>query len=97
MIKDIVVNLSAGAPHDFTGDFAISVADMFSAHIAGIAFAYEPAVRPAIPHTIVSGLIDAYRTESMKAAKAAVARIRRDDTAGRAVSRVARVDNGSSR
>ena len=73
MIKDIIVNLSAGAPHDFTGDFAISVADMFSAHIAGIAFAYEPTVRPTIPHTIVSGLIDAYRTESMKAAKAAVA------------------------
>ena len=56
MIKDIVVDLSAGAPHDFTASPFRQ--DMFSAHIAGIAFAYEPAVRPAIPHTILSGLIE---------------------------------------
>jgi nucleotide-binding universal stress UspA family protein len=44
MIKDIVVNLSVAKQRDVAGDFAISVAAQFEAHLSAIAFAYEPPV-----------------------------------------------------
>ena len=44
MIKDLVVNLSGRAPADFAADYAISVAKTFGAHVAGIAFIYEPVI-----------------------------------------------------
>jgi len=73
MIKDIVVNLGLGA-HDHAGDYAISVADAFEAHVLGVAFAYEP----IIPGTVMGGIppefIEAQRVESDKRAKAAVSR-----------------------
>src|SRR5438034_1655120 len=42
MIKDLVVNLSAGTDSDVASEYAISVADAFRAHAFGVAFAYEP-------------------------------------------------------
>jgi len=73
MIKDIVVNLGLGA-YDHAGDFAISVADSFKAHVLGVAFAYEP----IIPGTVMGGIppefIEAQRAESDKRARAAVSR-----------------------
>ena len=42
MIKDIVVNLSVSEGGKATGDYAVSVASALDAHIAGIAFVYEP-------------------------------------------------------
>ena len=42
MIKDIVVNLSVGEKAGPAGDYAISVAAAFDAHLAGIAFLYDP-------------------------------------------------------
>ena len=39
MIKDLIVNLSVGAPRDTAADFALSIAEAFEAHVAGIAFA----------------------------------------------------------
>ena len=73
MIKDIVVNLGLGA-HDRAGDFAISIANAFEAHVLGVAFAYEP----IIPGTVMGGIppefIEAQRAESDKRAKAAVSR-----------------------
>ena len=44
MIKDIVVNLSVGEGARPAGDFAVSVAAAFDAHLAGIAFLYDPIV-----------------------------------------------------
>ena len=35
MIKDIVVNLGLGA-HDPAGDYAVSVAEIFEAHVLGM-------------------------------------------------------------
>jgi nucleotide-binding universal stress UspA family protein len=73
MIKDIVVNLGLGA-HDPAGDFAVSVADAFQAHVLGVAFVYDP----IIPGTVMGGIppefLESQRAESEKAARAAVAR-----------------------
>src|SRR5215475_488806 len=38
MIKDLVVNLEHNSERDRSRDFAISIAEAFHAHIAGIAF-----------------------------------------------------------
>ena len=49
MIKDIVVNLSVGPTRDVATDFAVSMAGIFEAHLAGIAFRYnEKAAKTAI-------------------------------------------------
>lgn len=77
MIKDIVVNLSVAPIHDVAGDFAVSIAAAFNAHVTGIAFVYEPApaalVMGSIPAEVIAGL----RRESEEAAKAATARFDR--------------------
>src|SRR5471032_1988075 len=73
MIKDIVVNLGLGT-HDPAGEYAIAVADIFEAHVLGVAFSYEP----IIPGTLMGGIppdfIESQRTESDKKARDAVAR-----------------------
>lgn len=73
MIKDIVVNLGLGE-RDPAGDFAVSVADAFEAHLLGVAFAYEP----IIPGTVMGGippeLIESQRAESNTKARNAIAR-----------------------
>lgn len=80
MIKDVVVNLSIGVSHDPAADYAISVAKTLRAHVAGVAFAYDPpmefgpAVVPAFTGRIPAKMIEAQRVESEKAAKAAIAR-----------------------
>src|SRR6266481_4862278 len=79
MIKDIVVNLSGKgaqdlAPKDFAADYAISVATAFGAHIAGIAFLYEPVIPDGTLGGIPVDLIELQREESSKIAKDAVSR-----------------------
>jgi nucleotide-binding universal stress UspA family protein len=72
MIKDIVVNLSVDRPADVAAAYAISVAEQFEAHLAAIAFAYEP----IIPGTMYGGvppeIIDAGLAESETTASAAL-------------------------
>lgn len=74
MIKDLVVNLAIGAERDYAADYAVSIAETFAAHIAGIAFAYEPALPPTIMGGIPANFIDAQRAEAEKAASEAVSR-----------------------
>ena len=73
MIKDIVVNLGLGAS-DPAGDYAVSIAEAFGAHLLGIAVSYEP----VIPSTVMGGVppevIDGARAESNKRARAAITR-----------------------
>jgi nucleotide-binding universal stress UspA family protein len=73
MIKDIVVNLGLGA-QDPAGDYAVSMAETFEAHLLGIAVAYEP----IIPGTVMGGIppeiIESQRVESNTKARAAIAR-----------------------
>jgi nucleotide-binding universal stress UspA family protein len=42
MIKDIIVNLEHKITGDPARDFAISIAETFDAHVAGVALAYSP-------------------------------------------------------
>jgi nucleotide-binding universal stress UspA family protein len=74
MIKDLVVNLSAGTDRDPAAQFAISIAATFQAHIAGIAFAYDPAMSPTVMDGLSAGWIDAQRAENLAAAQTAAGR-----------------------
>jgi nucleotide-binding universal stress UspA family protein len=74
MIKDLVVNLTGGAPRDFAADYAISIAKTFNAHVGGVAFAYEPVIPGSLLGGIPVDLIEAQRAENAKTANAAVAR-----------------------
>lgn len=71
MLKDIVVNLSVGRTDNVACDYAVSLAEMFEAHVAGVAFAYEPVI-PAVMGGIPADLIDAQWRENQQAAKAAL-------------------------
>jgi len=93
MIKDLVVNLSVDG-HDVAGPFAISVAELFGAHIAGVAFSYDPIIPPTVMGGIPAAYIDQQREENDKAANDAVARF--DEAARRAgVSFESRAISGS--
>ena len=74
MLKDIVVNLSGRAAQDFATDYATSIAATFGAHVAGIAFLYEPVIPDGTLGGIPVDLIELQREENSKAANAAVGR-----------------------
>jgi nucleotide-binding universal stress UspA family protein len=74
MVKDIVVNLTGDAPQEFAADYAISVARLFDAHIAGIGFIYEPVIPGTVMGGIPTDLIEAQREENTRAAKVATDR-----------------------
>lgn len=73
MIKDIVVNLGLGAK-DPAGDYAVALGEALEAHVAGVAFAYEPVIPGAVMGGIPPEFIETQRTEAGNKAKAAVAR-----------------------
>jgi nucleotide-binding universal stress UspA family protein len=74
MIKDVIVNLEHKIARDPARDFAITIAETFDAHIAGVAFAYSPDfpgyAMLEIPPNILAQMIE----ESMKSAEAAIER-----------------------
>jgi nucleotide-binding universal stress UspA family protein len=72
MIKDIIVNLGLGK-HDPAGDYAITVANTFEAHVLGVAFAFEPVIPGMVMGGIPPEFIESQRTESDKKARDAVA------------------------
>jgi nucleotide-binding universal stress UspA family protein len=74
MVKDIVVSLTGGHPQDFASDYAISLAAGFGAHIAGVAFIYEPVVPGSVLGGIPTDLIEAQRSRNTITAKEAIAR-----------------------
>jgi nucleotide-binding universal stress UspA family protein len=74
MVKDIVVNLTGDAPQEFAADYAISLASLFDAHIAGIGFIYEPVIPGTVMGGIPTDLIEAQREENTRAAKVATDR-----------------------
>jgi hypothetical protein len=59
MIKDIIVHLEHQAARDPARDFAVTIAEIFDAHLAAVAFAYAPDfpgyVMLEIPSDIVAG------------------------------------------
>ena len=76
MIKDLIVNLGLGAK-DPAGNYAISIAETFSAHVLGVAFSYEPVIPGSVMGGIPPEFIESQRAESDKAAKDAVARFQK--------------------
>ena len=65
MIKDIVANLSLRDSPDVAMDFAVSVAAAFNAHLAGIAFVYEPIIPVMIDmYGIPPDVIESQRVEN---------------------------------
>ena len=74
MIKDLVANLSLSAKRDPAGDFAVSMAQEFGAHVAGVAFAYEPVITGGVLAAMSSEFIEAQRAESKRMAQAAIER-----------------------
>lgn len=83
MIKDILVSLSLDESGDTAGDYAMSVAELFGAHLSGIALAYIPVISVTMPmEALGADLIVAEHAKNMKAAAAAVARFDRSMRAG---------------
>jgi nucleotide-binding universal stress UspA family protein len=74
MIKDIVVNLGIGERTNQAGDYAVSVAAAFDAHVAGIAFLYDPIVPISGAGYIPADVIDSQERDNATAAKAALDR-----------------------
>jgi nucleotide-binding universal stress UspA family protein len=74
MIKDIVVNLEHQGARDPAHDFAISVAETFDAHVAGIALAYEPDYPAYAIAQIPADVLEQLIAENQKSAAAAIER-----------------------
>jgi nucleotide-binding universal stress UspA family protein len=74
MLKDIVVNLTIGVARDGAADYAISMAKTFNAHLAGVAFAYEPVLPAIVGVGIPDTVIEEQHEENEQAAQAAIAR-----------------------
>lgn len=72
MIKDVIVNLTIGAGDDPASRYAISLAEAFDAHVAGVAFSYDPSWPPAVTDLggaeILRSLIEKNRAQGRSAA-----------------------------
>jgi nucleotide-binding universal stress UspA family protein len=73
MIKDLIVNLTERA-RDVAGPFAISIAETFGAHVAAIAFSYDPVIPATVMGGVPASLIEDQRAENDKAAADAIGR-----------------------
>jgi nucleotide-binding universal stress UspA family protein len=72
MIKDIVVNLSVGEKPGPACAYAVSLAAAFNAHLAGIAFLYDPIVPISGAGYIPADVIDAQERENEQATRSAL-------------------------
>ena len=68
MIKDILVNLTVGKPRDVAGEFAISVASLFDAHLSARAVACKVPVGGSIIDGLTADFIDSCTAERKAAA-----------------------------
>jgi len=74
MIKDIVVNLSLSKEGGPAGDYAVSVATAFEAHLTGVAFIYDPIVPVSGTGYIPAEVIETQQADNEAAARAALDR-----------------------
>jgi len=74
MIKDIVVNLNVSQDGGPAGDYAVSVASAFGAHLTGIAFIFDPIVPVSGTGYIPAEVIETQQADNEAAAKAAIER-----------------------
>jgi nucleotide-binding universal stress UspA family protein len=80
LIKDILVNLSVGERAGPAGDFAVSIAAAFDAHVAGLAFLYDPIVPVSGAGYIPADVIEMQERENTTAAQAAIVRFNKAAT-----------------
>lgn len=84
MIRDILVNLATTTKHDRARDYALSLAEMFDAHLTGLAFAYEPIIPMMGPiDGLPASYIDEERAANEKSAQAAKSRFLQASNAAR--------------
>ena len=74
MIKNLVVNLSTGKDEDGARDYAVSLARELDAHLAAVAFAYEPIPAATLIDVAPGEWLDELRQEAEEAANAAIER-----------------------
>ena len=74
MIKDIVVNLSVTKGGGPAGDYAVSVAGAMNAHLAGVAFVYDPIVPVSATGYIPAEVIERQQADNEADAKATIDR-----------------------
>ena len=74
MIKDIAVNLGIGERLGHVGDYAVSMAATFDAHIAGIAFVYDPILPLSIAGYLPAEQAEKLQRDTVAATQAAVDR-----------------------
>lgn len=74
MIRDLLVNLSVAGSHDVAGPFAVSIAEAFGAHVAAVAFSYDPVIPATVMGGVPASLIDQQRADSDSAAADAIAK-----------------------
>ncbi|MBN8919572.1 MAG: universal stress protein [Rhizobiales bacterium] len=81
MIKDVLVHLSSADSKGIAPTFAAGLARASDAHVAGVAFAYEPIIGASVMGTMPSEFIEQQRIENEQAANEA--RVRFDEIARR--------------
>jgi nucleotide-binding universal stress UspA family protein len=70
MIKDMVANISSASRGDHpAGDFAVSVAAAFGAHLTGVAFAHKPDIAPDLFAGLPADIIETAAAENEKQAR----------------------------
>ena len=74
MIKDIVVNLSVTKGGGPAGDYAVSIASTLDAHLAGVAFVYDPIVPVSATGYIPAEIIERQQADNEAFAKSALER-----------------------
>src|SRR5271170_6404101 len=74
MIKDIVVNLSIGKAGGPAADYAVAVASALDAHLAGVAFVYDPIIPMSGAGYMPAEVIETQQADNEAAAKAATDR-----------------------
>lgn len=74
MIKDIVVNLSLGDNGGVVANYAVSVAEAFKAHLAGVAFVFDPIVPVSGTGYVPPEVIDTQVADNQAASKEAIDR-----------------------
>jgi len=72
MIKDIIVNLSVTENGSAVGNYAASVAAALQAHLAGVAFIYDPIVPISDGGYIPAEVIETQRADNQAAAESAI-------------------------
>lgn len=71
MIKDLLACLGIAPHQSAAADFAIGLGAELDAHVAAIAFAYEPVVPITVMGGVPADVVEAERAESERAAQAA--------------------------